>query len=94
MNESVNPSSYYVNKWCTIVANKKSMLADRLKLYKQLEEQRESNLIVYITSDRQNAETNIGADVFISEGTITRLAMPGGQSGIQDNRNFEGWKHK
>lgn len=39
------------------------MIKDRLDNYKKLEEHRKSKLLVYITSDRQNAETNIGADI-------------------------------
>lgn len=39
------------------------MLKDRIEDYKKLEDLRKSKLIVYFTSDRQNAETNIGADV-------------------------------
>lgn len=33
--------------------------------YKQLEALRKSKLIVYVTSDRQNAETNIAADILV-----------------------------
>lgn len=39
------------------------MRADRLENYRKLEESRGSKVLVYITSDRQNAETNIGADI-------------------------------
>ncbi len=39
------------------------MRADRIRDYSKLEELRNSKLIVYCTSDRQNAETNIGADI-------------------------------
>jgi hypothetical protein len=39
------------------------MRAHRLNNYKRLEYLRNSKLLVYITSDRQNAETNIGANV-------------------------------
>lgn len=39
------------------------MRKDRLDNYKKLEAKRNSKLLVYITSDRQNAETNIGADI-------------------------------
>ena len=39
------------------------MINDRLDNYKKLEEMRSSKLLVYVTSDRQNAETNIGADI-------------------------------
>lgn len=39
------------------------MLAQRLENYKKLETLRNSKLLVYVTSDRQNAETNIGADI-------------------------------
>lgn len=39
------------------------MRKDRLENYKKLEEQRKSKLLVYVTSDRQNAEANIGADI-------------------------------
>lgn len=39
------------------------MLKDRIENYKKLEELRDSKLIVYCTSDRQNAETNIAADI-------------------------------
>lgn len=39
------------------------MLKDRIDNYKKLEELRKSKLLIYCTSDRQNAETNISADV-------------------------------
>ena len=39
------------------------MRSDRLENYKKLEGLRNSKLLVYVTSDRQNAETNIGADI-------------------------------
>src|SRR5205809_8013491 len=39
------------------------MLSDRIELYKQLEESRQSKLLVYITGDRQNMGTQIGPDV-------------------------------
>lgn len=39
------------------------MINDRIENYKKLEEMRGSKLLVYVTSDRQNAETNIGADI-------------------------------
>lgn len=39
------------------------MLKDRIDSYKKLEELRESNLLVYYTSDRPKAETNIGSDI-------------------------------
>ncbi len=39
------------------------MLIDRIKNYKEIETLRKSKLLVYFTSDRQNAETKIGADV-------------------------------
>lgn len=39
------------------------MKAQRIDHYKALEAARNSKLLVYITSDRQNAETNIGADI-------------------------------
>jgi hypothetical protein len=39
------------------------MRNDRLDNYKKLEELRGSKLLIYFTSDRQNAETNIGSDV-------------------------------
>lgn len=39
------------------------MINDRIENYKKLEEMRNSKLLVYVTSDRQNAETNIGADI-------------------------------
>lgn len=39
------------------------MRKERLENYKKLETLRKSKLLVYITSDRQNAETNIGADI-------------------------------
>jgi hypothetical protein len=42
------------------------MRASRLDDYKRLEALRESKLLVYVTSDRQNAETNIGSDVLAS----------------------------
>lgn len=35
-----------------------------------------------------------GTDIFISEGTLTKHALPNGQQAIQDNRTFEGWKHE
>jgi hypothetical protein len=42
------------------------MLIDRIEDYKKIETLRNSKLLVYFTSDRQNAETNIGADVLSS----------------------------
>jgi len=39
------------------------MRKERLENYKKLEASRNSKLLVYVTSDRQNAETNIGADI-------------------------------
>ncbi len=39
------------------------MLIDRIEIYKKLEELRGSKLLVYYTSDRQKAETNIGSDI-------------------------------
>lgn len=39
------------------------MRNNRLENYRKLEKLRNSKLLVYITSDRQNAETNIGADI-------------------------------
>ncbi len=39
------------------------MFAERLELYKKIEEARDSKLIVYITSDRQGMEAQIGNDV-------------------------------
>ena len=39
------------------------MLNERLENYQKLENLRKSKLLVYITGDRQNAETNIGADI-------------------------------
>ncbi len=39
------------------------MKTERIECYKNLETLRKSRLLVYITSDRQNAETNIGADI-------------------------------
>lgn len=39
------------------------MRNERLDNYKKIEDLRKSKLLVYITSDRQNAETNIGADI-------------------------------
>lgn len=39
------------------------MRNDRLDNYRKLEELRESKLLVYVTSDRQNTETNIGSDI-------------------------------
>ncbi len=35
-----------------------------------------------------------GCDVFLSEGSLTKQSLPNGQSAIQDNRTFEGWKHE
>jgi len=35
-----------------------------------------------------------GCDVFLSEGTLTKQALPNGQSALQDLRSFEGWKHE
>lgn len=42
------------------------MLLNRLKSYTKLEELRGSRLLVYVTGDRQGAETNIGADILPS----------------------------
>jgi hypothetical protein len=39
------------------------MRKERLENYKKIEELRKSKLLIYVTSDRQNAETNIGADI-------------------------------
>ena len=39
------------------------MLKDRIKNYQKLEELRNSKLLVYYTSDRPKAETNIGSDI-------------------------------
>jgi len=39
------------------------MLKERIENYKKLENLRNSKLLVYCTSDRQKAETNIGADI-------------------------------
>lgn len=39
------------------------MRKERLDNYKKLEVNRNSKLLVYVTSDRQNAETNIGSDI-------------------------------
>jgi len=40
------------------------MLAERLILYKQLEEKRKSQVLVYITGDRRGLEAVIGSDVY------------------------------
>jgi hypothetical protein len=42
------------------------MLINRLENYKKLEDLRKSRLLVYVTGDRQGAETNIGADILPS----------------------------
>ena len=39
-----------------------------------------------------------GTDSFVTEGTVTRITVPGGpgqlpQQGIQTTKTFEGWKH-
>ncbi|MBS1516587.1 MAG: serine protease [Bacteroidetes bacterium] len=39
------------------------MRTNRLDAYKEIERLRNSKLLVYVTGDRQNAETNIGADI-------------------------------
>jgi hypothetical protein len=39
------------------------MHKDRIDNYKKLEELRKSKLLIYYTSDRQKAETNIGSDI-------------------------------
>lgn len=39
------------------------MRADRLELYRQIEESRGSKLLVYITSTRQGLETQIANDI-------------------------------
>ncbi len=39
------------------------MLKDRITLYKQLEEKRNSKLLVYATSDRRGLETQIAPDI-------------------------------
>lgn len=39
------------------------MYSDRIKLYKKLEKQFKSKLIVYVTGDRRGAETQISSDV-------------------------------
>ena len=40
------------------------MRKERLDNYKKIEELRGSKILIYVTSDRQNAETNIGSDIF------------------------------
>jgi hypothetical protein len=40
------------------------MLAERLELYKQLQEKRNSQILVYITGDRRGLETSIASDVY------------------------------
>ena len=42
------------------------MLINRLENYNKLEELRKSRLLVYVTGDRQGAETTIGADILPS----------------------------
>ncbi len=37
---------------------------------------------------------NGGCDVFLSEGVLSKQALPDGKSAIQDNRTFEGWRHE
>jgi len=39
------------------------MLAERIPLYRQLEEKRKSKVIVYITGDRRQLETKIHSEV-------------------------------
>ena len=39
------------------------MYRDRIKIYKELEKQFSSKVLAYVTSDRQNMETQIGQDV-------------------------------
>ena len=39
------------------------MYKQRIKLYKQLEQEFNSKVLVYVTSDRQNMETQIAQDV-------------------------------
>ena len=39
------------------------MLKDRLELYKELEQKRNSKLLVYVTSDRPNLGTQIASDI-------------------------------
>jgi len=38
--------------------------ADRMRLIKKIQEKRASNLVVYITGDREGMETKIGTDIF------------------------------
>jgi len=40
------------------------MYSERIKLYKELEDARDSKLLVYVTGDRKNMETKIGQDVW------------------------------
>ncbi|MDR0287655.1 MAG: serine protease [Clostridiales bacterium] len=40
------------------------MFAERLELYKQLQEKQKSQILVYITGDRRGLETRIGSDVY------------------------------
>lgn len=35
-----------------------------------------------------------GTDVFLSEGTISKVHIANGQIAIQDARTFEAWKHE
>ena len=39
------------------------MFKDRLKLYKELEKNRNSKLLVYVTGDRRGMETQMASDV-------------------------------
>ena len=48
------------------------MRNERLDNYKKIEDLRKSKLLVYITSDRQNAETNIHLIVGLFSFTVAR----------------------
>jgi hypothetical protein len=61
----------------------------------------EPNIILSVSNPynyklkRALIESIVGeSDVFISEGTLSKQALPNGQSTITDNRTFEGWKHE
>lgn len=56
------------------------MYNERVELYKELQKEYDSTIIVYITGDRRNLEAQIGGDVidlFIDHlGCVSKLAPP------------------
>lgn len=56
-----------------------------------------ANVLMYAHRRSLIESINGGCDVFVSEGTLSKQTIPAGtiqQTVIQDNRQFEGWKHE